>query len=232
MFYFFYKTTNLISGKIYYGVHSTKDLNDGYLGSGSAIKSAIKKYGKQNFSREILEQFSSKEEMYEYEKMFIDESVVMDKSTYNQTIGGRGGFSHIDNYGENNPMKDPKIASRCVESIRANGGYETEKRISSRTNNLLRAKEKNKGRKRPEHSKMMKDWATDYWKENKEKMRDALSSSYCLISPNGAQYKTNRLEDFCKVNDLPYTTIWTISVTGKSPSKGKAKGWVCEKENL
>jgi hypothetical protein len=205
-------------------------LSDGYLGSGSAIRSAIKKYGKQNFSREIIKHFGSKEEMYEYEKAFINEDVVGDKSTYNQTIGGRGGFSHIDNYGDNNPMKKPEVAYRCVEATRKNGGYETEKRIISRANNLLRAKEKNIGRKRPEHSKIMKEWAKGYWKENKEKMRDALSSSYCLICPNGVQYKTNRLEDFCRVNDLPYTTIWTISVTGKSPSKGKAKGWLCEKE--
>lgn len=28
-----YKTTNSINGRFYYGVHSTDDLNDGYLGS-------------------------------------------------------------------------------------------------------------------------------------------------------------------------------------------------------
>jgi group I intron endonuclease len=51
--FFIYKTTNLINGKIYVGKH-TKD-NDEYLGSGNIIKRSIKKFGKENFIREILE---------------------------------------------------------------------------------------------------------------------------------------------------------------------------------
>ena len=32
MYNFTYLTTNLINGKMYYGVHSTKNINDGYMG--------------------------------------------------------------------------------------------------------------------------------------------------------------------------------------------------------
>lgn len=53
-----YKTTNLINGKIYIGQHYT-DFNDGYLGSGTLILKAISKYGKENFTREILESCDS-----------------------------------------------------------------------------------------------------------------------------------------------------------------------------
>lgn len=49
-----YQTTNKLNNKIYIGVHSTKNINDGYLGSGTALKKAVKKYGKQNFKRIIL----------------------------------------------------------------------------------------------------------------------------------------------------------------------------------
>ncbi len=49
-----YKTTNLINGKIYVGYHNT-DINDGYLGSGTIFSKALKKYGKKNFVREVLE---------------------------------------------------------------------------------------------------------------------------------------------------------------------------------
>jgi hypothetical protein len=76
----------------------------------------------------------------------------------------------------------------------------------------------------------MSNWSTEYWKHNKEFLRDSLSSYFCLTSPIGVEYRTNRLEEFCKVNDLPYTTIWKISSTGISPKKGKAKDWYCFKE--
>jgi hypothetical protein len=41
-YYIVYKITNLLNNKYYIGVHSTDDLNDGYLGSGRQIKEAIK----------------------------------------------------------------------------------------------------------------------------------------------------------------------------------------------
>jgi group I intron endonuclease len=49
-----YKTTNLINNKIYIGQHSRNDPD--YLGSGKILNKSIKKYGKENFTREILEE--------------------------------------------------------------------------------------------------------------------------------------------------------------------------------
>jgi len=49
-----YITTNKVNGKQYVGMHSTDNVDDGYLGSGIAIINAINKYGKENFTREIL----------------------------------------------------------------------------------------------------------------------------------------------------------------------------------
>ena len=69
MFFFTYKTINIINGKCYYGMHCSETLNDAYLGSGTAIKRAIKKYGAEKFSRTILEQFSTKEELIAAEKV-------------------------------------------------------------------------------------------------------------------------------------------------------------------
>lgn len=230
MYYIFYKTTNLVNGKVYYGVHKTENLNDGYLGSGVAIKAAIKKYGRCEFIRETIRLFEDRESMYAYEREFVTKEIVGLETTYNQTIGGFGGFSHIDNYGDKNPMKDPDVVRKCVESHIKNNGYKTDKHKTASKHNLQKACDVNLGKKRPEHSDFMKSQMQQHWKNNRESIRDSLSSYFCLTSPSGVEYRTNRLQEFCKDNNLPYTTIWSISVTGVAPKRGKSKGWNCMKE--
>ena len=82
-YHYFYKITNLINDKYYYGIHSTNDLNDGYMGSGKALKAAIKKYGVENFRKDILKFFSSLEELSEFEKFIVNEDLVNDSNCYN-----------------------------------------------------------------------------------------------------------------------------------------------------
>jgi len=62
-FYTVYKTTNKINNKIYIGFHSTNDLSDGYLGSGKILKSAVEKYGVENFEKEYISIFDNKEDV-------------------------------------------------------------------------------------------------------------------------------------------------------------------------
>lgn len=92
-YHFLYKTTNLINNKYYYGIHSTKNLNDGYLGSGKYLKRSINKYGKENFKIEIIEFVDSKEKLLELEKELITENLLLDKNCMNLRPGGFGGFS-------------------------------------------------------------------------------------------------------------------------------------------
>lgn len=98
MFYTIYKTTNLINGKIYIGKHQTKDLNDGYLGSGKHLKNAINKYGIENFKKEILFQFDNESDMNDKESELVTEEFCLREDVYNICIGGKGGFSYIRNH--------------------------------------------------------------------------------------------------------------------------------------
>ena len=54
MYYTIYLIRNNINNKQYIGQHTTKDLNDNYMGSGKIIKQAFQKYGKENFTKTIL----------------------------------------------------------------------------------------------------------------------------------------------------------------------------------
>lgn len=98
-FHIIYKTTNLINGKIYVGLHSTDNIDDGYLGSGWVLKSAIKKYDRENFKREVLLVLSNREEAREVESLLVDKEFASRQDTYNLQEGGMG----VDNqWGENN----------------------------------------------------------------------------------------------------------------------------------
>ena len=93
MFYTVYKITNKLNGKFYIGKHQTNNLDDGYMGSGKYLRSAIKKHGEHNFSKEILGIYATEAEMNQAEK----DLVVLDESiSYNLCPGGQGGFGYIN----------------------------------------------------------------------------------------------------------------------------------------
>lgn len=91
IFYTVYKTINLINGKFYIGVHKTTNPNDSYLGSGYMIQSAIKKYGPENFKKEILCVFETAKEAFAKEKELVNEDLLSSGQCYNLTTGGNGG---------------------------------------------------------------------------------------------------------------------------------------------
>ena len=123
---FLYKITNLINGKFYYGIHSTNDIDDGYMGSGVMIKKAIKKYGRSNFKKEIIQFTNDRESLILLEKQFINEELLKDKNCYNMVLGGSnflnkttGKITVKDNNGNifNVDVDDPRRLSGEVVPI-------------------------------------------------------------------------------------------------------------------
>jgi len=91
MNYTIYKTINKLNDKFYIGKHQTTNPDDDYLGSGKGIKAAIKKYGRENFTKEVLYIFESESEMNLKEKEILTEEFVFSNSNYNEGVGGEGG---------------------------------------------------------------------------------------------------------------------------------------------
>lgn len=73
MYGYIYKTTNLINGLIYIGQHkATKFEPTRYMGSGNNIKAAIREFGKENFTCELLATAETLEELNSLEEYWVD----------------------------------------------------------------------------------------------------------------------------------------------------------------
>lgn len=94
-YHFIYKTTNLLSGKYYIGMHSTDDLNDGYMGSGKRLRYSLNKYGKDNHKVEILEFFDTRKALAAREKEVVCLNEIAKEECMNLKVGGEGGGGFI-----------------------------------------------------------------------------------------------------------------------------------------
>lgn len=134
---YIYLTTNLVNGKKYIGRRkSDKFLGESYLGSGTYLKNAIKKYGKENFKVELLEKIDTTyEDLVERETYYIILfDAVNSNEFYNQSYGGpKEGFVR----GDENIAKS-----------------EHARRLNS---------EKHRGKK---HTAEQNKHMSDYWKEH------------------------------------------------------------------
>jgi len=144
-----YKTTNLINNKIYIG--KSKFNNSSYFGSGTILKKAINKYGKNNFKKEIIIEF------YFYDEQLLNESEIyyieFNKSTsvdigYNIKKGGDGGGLPIGfKFTEESKKKMSESQKNLPKDIRErisklNSESKIGKKASIETRNKMSAKHK------------------------------------------------------------------------------------------
>ena len=96
-----YKTTNLLTGKIYIGKHKSPTYDKNYYGSGRFILEDIKRLGIENFSNEILVEVNTIEDLNQQEQLLIAVHAWKGYDMYNIAMGGDGG----DTY-SNRPEKE------------------------------------------------------------------------------------------------------------------------------
>ena len=114
-YYIVYKITNLCNHKIYVGIHKTDNLNDNYMGSGTNIMRAIKKYGVSNFKKEYIHIFDNENDMYKMESILVDKEFIKRHDTYNIKEGGNGGWQYVNSHYDSELRKKNALhANKCV----------------------------------------------------------------------------------------------------------------------
>lgn len=135
-----YCTTNLVNGKKYIGSH--KDNNPKYLGSGVLLAKAIKKYGKENFAREVLWE-GDESERYSVEEQKIKDLLAVDNPIYyNVSHKGTGlpkGFKWSEDvlakYKEERSVRFNKYReSKIVDYINTEAGKKHIKELNAKVN--------------------------------------------------------------------------------------------------
>ena len=66
-----YRTTCTVTGKFYLGIHSTDDIDDGYLGSGLYLQRSVEKHGREAHTVEHVALFDTRAELLAAEKALV-----------------------------------------------------------------------------------------------------------------------------------------------------------------
>jgi hypothetical protein len=203
MFYYLYRITNLLNDKIYIGVHKTNDMNDGYMGSGKIINMAIKRYGIDNFRKDILEIFQDQKSMYEREKEYITEEFLSRKDVYNIRRGGHGGFDHIN-----------KIATKEDKAKAGMLGYHAS--VLSKNRHVFTKQDCIKGNEAFANKRKTDSKFNEQWLESNRKSRELANSE---------ESNKKRKETLSKIShqqglrNSQYGTCWIYNEDGNKKIK-------------
>lgn len=161
-----------MNGKFYIGIHSTNDIDDNYMGSGVVIKAALMKYGTDNFSKEIIKQFNTRDEALAFEKKLVTEDLVRSEDCYNLRTGGSSGFVYSEEWlkivserAKKNHYKSINSETAKLKRAEANrrraaaGEYSTPERCEKIRQSILQQRDEisirvKKDWEDPEHRKM------------------------------------------------------------------------------
>lgn len=163
MFGYIYKTVNLVNGKIYVGQHVATVFNKRYKGSGTILKAAFKKYGKENFTCTLLEQAETKEALDVLEVEWISKLDARNPEVgYNIALGGKGssGYKHTEEYKQ--LMRELNLGKTMSEESRQ--------------------------KMRDAHKRNPRNFTEDYRQKLRESRARVIANGTWAISENGLQY--------------------------------------------
>lgn len=221
IFGYIYLTTNRVNSKKYIGkaITNRKNNHENYLGSGILLKKAIKKYGKENFRKDIICLCFNKAELEKQEEYFIDlYNAVNRDDFYNLKKTSIGGDTFTTNpkrelirekhrknaIGKNNPMYERIKNEKIINSIKKANSQKI------KVNNILYNSQ-------TDASKALGIGLTTI---NYRLNSDNFPNYKRITSPKKTyKKKHNNKKIRCKIYDIEYDSIAEAAkALGKSPS--------------
>lgn len=211
-FHYTYVITNLINGKRYVGDHSTNNLDDGYLGSGRPyFELAKKKYGKENFKKEILEFFDTKQEAFDAQEKWIIKYK-----------------SHISENGYNISRKGGHNVKNCISEetkkkiSQSNKGKKRTEESKKKISDSLKGKKRSKVFKRASNNHKLSDNTKEKIRQSRlgQKMSEDTKKKLSIINLNHSRQS--------KEKNSQFGTCWiTNGIESKTINKGALipEGW-------
>jgi len=171
-----YKTTNEINGKTYIGqtIKQGAQLR-AYLGSGRNIQKAIKKYGRDSFSKEILIECKDQYQLDRMERLYI----ALLKPDYNIELGGNG-------QGKMTDIIKNKISQSMIGNTNMNG-------VKLSNSHIDKIREKAKLRKHSEETKKKiseSHKGVCFSEEHKIKIKENSARIKCRCINTGIEYES------------------------------------------
>jgi len=117
-----YKITNNLTNEYYIGKRRGSEQGR-YWGSGLRIKRHIKKYGKENFTYDILRVDNENKIFKLEEKLITNNYIKNNKLCLNLAPGGQGGFGNMPKdymKGDKNPSKRPEVRAKLSKLMNEN----------------------------------------------------------------------------------------------------------------
>jgi len=125
-YHYIYKTTCSVTNRYYIGMHSTDDLDDGYIGSGKRLWFSINYHGKENHTKEILEFCENRAQLRQREEEIVNKQLINEELCMNLKTGGDGGIMNDEHHRkmregsskhQKEKWKDPEYSKIISESV-------------------------------------------------------------------------------------------------------------------
>lgn len=196
---YIYKTTNLVNHRCYIGKKNKSEFDSNYYGSGIALQLAIKKYGKQNFTVEVLHWATTIEELNQLEIKAIAEQKSIN-NIYNIAVGGAGGDTT-----SGHPNKTDVIKKRGIGIKHWHSSLTEEEKIERGKKISAAKKGKSNGHEGFSHTestkKKMSNANKEYTKSEAWKLAHQTAMSKKKGKPFTQKYKP------VIINDIEYLSI-------------------------